>query len=69
MEPLAEDLIIYKAISEGPRDWMDIEGVLVRQGDQLDQGYILGWLEQFAQALERPEMLSRYDGLRATLDR
>lgn len=48
---------------------MDIEGVLIRQGDQLDQEYILGWLEQFAQALERPEVLSQHDGLRAVLDR
>jgi hypothetical protein len=65
----AEDLIIYKAISERPRHWMDTEGVLVRQGDQLDQEYILGWLEQCAQALERPGILSQYDGLRAMLDR
>jgi hypothetical protein len=63
----AEDLIIYKAISERPRDWMDIEGVLIRQGDHLDQEYILGWLEQFAQALERPEMISRYNDLRTKL--
>jgi predicted nucleotidyltransferase len=60
----AEDLIIHKAISEREKDWDDIEGVLVRQGDRLDQEYIVHWLTQFAQALERPELLQRYEGLR-----
>jgi predicted nucleotidyltransferase len=56
----AEDLIIHKAISEREKDWNDIEGVLIRQGDKLDQTYIYHWLEQFAEALERPELLERY---------
>ncbi|MCL4262698.1 MAG: nucleotidyltransferase [Anaerolineae bacterium] len=56
----AEDLIIHKAISEREKDWDDIEGVLIRQGEKLDQEYIRHWLEQFAEALERPELLSRY---------
>jgi len=63
----AEDLIIHKAISERERDWLDIEGVLLRQGDRLDQDYILDWLEQFAAALERPEILTRYNNLRTRL--
>lgn len=60
----AEDLIIHKAISERTRDWADIEGILLRQGDALDQRYILDWLEQFAVTLGRPEMLRRYEDLR-----
>jgi predicted nucleotidyltransferase len=60
----AEDLIIHKAISEREKDWDDIEGVLARQGTKLDQAYILHWLEQFAQALERPELVQRYKDLR-----
>jgi predicted nucleotidyltransferase len=65
----AEDLIVHKAISQRERDWDDIEGVLVRQGDRLDQGYILHWLSQFAQALERPELLERYQDLRRRMER
>jgi hypothetical protein len=65
----AEDLIIHKAISERERDWNDIEGVLIRQGTQLDQGYIIRWLEQFAEALERPELLQRYEKLRRQTQR
>lgn len=56
----AEDLIVFKAISEREKDWSDIEGILTRQGDKLDQAYVLDWLEQFAQALERPELVQRY---------
>ena len=59
----AEDLIIHKAISERERDWDDIKGVLARQVDRLDQGYILDWLSQFAQALERPDLVQRYQDL------
>ena len=63
----AEDLIIHKAISERERDWQDIEGVMLRRGTKLDQPYIETWLEEFAAGLARPEILSRYQGLRAQL--
>ncbi len=36
---------------------------LIRQGDNLDQDYILDWLAQFAEALERPELRQRYRDL------
>lgn len=57
----AEDLIIHKAISERPQDWLDIEGILQRQQDKLDQIYIRQWLVEFANLLENPEILSKYD--------
>jgi predicted nucleotidyltransferase len=59
----AEDLIIQKAVSERQKDWDDIEGVLIRQGQSLDQKYILKWLQQFAEILERPELVQRYRDL------
>ena len=65
----AEDLVIYKTISERAKDWLDIEGILLRQGTKLDQDYIIGWLEQFAQALERLEIVTRYESLRAQVER
>ena len=58
-------LIIHKAISLREKDWLDIEGILIRQQDKIDQNYVLYWLKQFAEALERPEMLVRYQELRA----
>jgi hypothetical protein len=27
----AEDLIVYKAFADRPRDWVDVEGILLRQ--------------------------------------
>lgn len=59
----AEDLLIHKAISEREKDWLDIDGILDRGGKRLDQGYIMLWLEQFAEALERPQILQRYRSL------
>jgi predicted nucleotidyltransferase len=64
----AEDIIIHKAISEREKDWIDIEGILARQRGQLDQEYVLSWLNQFAQTLERPEIVGRYQELRAAID-
>ena len=57
----AEDLIIHKAISERPQDWLDIEGVLQRQQDKLDQAYIRQWLLEFANLLEKQELLHKYE--------
>jgi hypothetical protein len=59
----AEDLIIHKAISERDKDWLDIDGILDKEGKRLDQGYIMLWLEQFADALERPQILKLYRSL------
>jgi Nucleotidyl transferase of unknown function (DUF2204) len=59
----AEDLIIQKAISEREKDWEDINGILKRQGEKLNQEYIRRWLSLFAETLDKPQLLSRYDGL------
>ncbi len=64
----AEDLIIHKAIAAREKDWIDIEGILTRQRGRLDQEHILNWLDQFAQALDRPEIVTRYQQLRAAIE-
>jgi len=43
-----------------------IDGVLYRQRGKLDIKYIRNWLTQFAEALENPEMLKRFDELMRT---
>lgn len=50
----AEDIIIHKAVAGRPIDWQDIEGIIYKQEKKLDKEYIMHWLEQFAQALEKP---------------
>jgi predicted nucleotidyltransferase len=59
----AEDFIIHKAIANRGRDWMDVETILMRQRGKLDIKYIRHWLKQFSEALETPEMLTRFEGL------
>jgi len=59
----AEDLIIYKAISEREKDWQDIEGILLRSGVLLDKKYLINWLSEFASALDKPGIQKRFEGL------
>ncbi len=56
----AEYLLIQKAVANRARDWDDIEGILIEQHGRLDYPYIDHWLKQFAEALERPEMMRQY---------
>jgi hypothetical protein len=55
-----EDLIIQKIIAGRPKDWQDIEGIIIEQYDDLNQEYLGDWLRQFAEILEKPELLTRY---------
>jgi hypothetical protein len=59
----AEDLVIHKAIADRHKDWMDIEGILMRQKGKLDAQYVQHWLGQFGEALEKPELAKRFDEL------
>lgn len=56
----AEDLIIQKVVAGRDKDWPDVEALLIEQWHELDQRYVEEWLSQFAEALETPELLSRY---------
>jgi hypothetical protein len=40
----AEDLLTLKAFADRPQDWIDIEGILVRQGAKLDRDLVFGEL-------------------------
>lgn len=56
----AEDLIIQKVSAGRGKDWPDVEALLIEQRGKLDEAYIEDWLAQFAEALEKPEMLVEY---------
>jgi len=60
----AEDLIIQKAVAGRPKDWQDIQGVIVEQQENLDYAYLEDWLEQFAEVLDRPEIFDHYREIR-----
>ena len=59
-----EDLVIYKLISTRLRDHEDAQGVIRRQGDDLDDKYVLDWLHQFEQALNDSTLVAEYTRLR-----
>jgi hypothetical protein len=62
----AEDFIIHKAVANRWKDWDDIEKIIIRQRGKLNIDYIRNWLSQFAEALETPEILSRFEELYKT---
>jgi len=55
-----EDLIIQKVVADREKDWLDLEALLLEQYGKLDEAFINNWLEQFAEALEKPEVLTKY---------
>lgn len=57
----AEDLIIHKAVAGRPQDVRDIEGIVYRQRDRLDASTIRRWLHIFADLLDNPEVVERFE--------
>lgn len=62
----AEDLIVFKAFAAREKDWLDIEGIVVRQAGRLDQDLVWRELTPLLELKEAPEIASR---LRALLAR
>lgn len=60
-----EDLVIYKLVSTRLRDHEDAASIIRRQGDKLDDRYVLHWLRQFEQALDDSTLVAEYTRLRA----
>lgn len=60
----AEDLIVMKAFAARPRDWLDISGIIVRQGRRLDWTAIHERLGPLVELKEAPEILARLDEVR-----
>ncbi|MBM4457911.1 MAG: nucleotidyltransferase family protein [Chloroflexi bacterium] len=64
-----EDLVIYKLLSPRPRDYEDVRGVVRRQGQALDDAYVLHWLRQFELALDDSTLVATYRRIRREFDR
>lgn len=65
----AEDLVILKAFAGRPRDWIDIESVLVRQRRILDWRLILRELKPLLEIREAPESLEQLAQLRREVEK
>jgi hypothetical protein len=63
----AADLVTLKAFAGRDQDWLDIKGVIVRQGAALDWQLIDTELELLCNAIEEPEPLDRLRELRHSL--
>ncbi|HYZ71986.1 MAG TPA: hypothetical protein VE641_02845 [Chthoniobacterales bacterium] len=61
----AEDLLVYKTFANRPRDWVDVEGVLVRQKGKLDLRLVESELEPLVEAKEQPDILLRFKEMAA----
>lgn len=59
-----DDLIVLKAFAGRAKDWLDIENVLVRQGDSLDWAYIRRQLRPLVELKEAPETMDQLERLR-----
>ena len=57
----AEDLIVHKAVAGRPQDQADIRGIVERQGEALDVGYIRRWLSAFAETKGDPGIQSPFE--------
>lgn len=61
----AEDLIVLKAFADRPKDWLDIEGIIVRQAAQLDWPYVYAQLAPLAELKDAPELMAKLKRTRA----
>lgn len=59
----AEDLIVHKAFAARPQDWVDIEGVILKQRGQLQWAQIWSDLSVLAELKEAPELLTTLEGI------
>ena len=58
-----EDLIVMKIFAERPKDLIDAENVMIRQGKKLDVEYIREQLTDLAELKEEPELLNIFNKL------
>ncbi len=66
-EPLAtcsaEDLVVLKAFAGREKDWLDVEGIVVRQGNRLKTALVLRELEPLLELKEDSRSLARLQAI------
>ena len=61
----AEDLIVLKAFADRLQDWLDIEGIVMRQQKKINTKYIFRQLKPLCEVKESPEIINK---LRKTIN-
>ncbi len=64
----AEDLIVLKAFADRAKDWVDVEGIIIRQSGRIDWPYVRAQLAPLVELKEAPQILGRLDERRRALD-
>ncbi len=59
----AEDLVVLKTFADRARDWTDVEGIIMRQGNSLDVDYIIKELTPLCDLKEAPEIVDKLQKL------
>jgi hypothetical protein len=59
----AEDLVVLKAFAGRPQDWIDVEKVIIRQGQRFNRPLIIEELTPLAELKEEPEILDHVQSL------
>lgn len=64
----AEDLVVMKAFASRAKDWLDVEGVIIRQSGRLDWAYIWKQLTPLAELKGAPEILDELERRRSEFE-
>ena len=64
----AEDLVVFKAFADRLKDWVDVEGILIRQSSRMDWDYVRAQLAQLAELKDAPELVDKLERLRRSVD-
>ena len=64
----AEDLLVLKAFADRPKDWVDVDGIIIRQAGRIDWEYVRTQLAPLAELKEAQEILVTLDQRRVSLD-
>jgi hypothetical protein len=55
----AEDMVVLKAFAGRPQDWIDLEGIIIRQDSKMNWRQILDELTPLCELKESPETVDR----------
>jgi Nucleotidyl transferase AbiEii toxin, Type IV TA system len=64
----AEDLMVLKAFADRPKDWLDLDGIIIRQTGTLDWDYVHRQLAPLVALKEEPAILQRLAERRVALE-
>jgi hypothetical protein len=64
----AEDLLVLKAFADRPKDWVDVDGIIIRQSGRIDWDYVQTQLAPLVELKDAPEILGRLATRRRALD-